>query len=99
MRENEWKADLFLSYLFPIPSTYQYNRIVIVLDQSYRKNFAFLQEKDPRIVFADPGKYVCCFSSIMFFWARPFCFVAGLPLFHSRLSPLPDSVPPFPIHP
>ncbi|GAB5037288.1 2-c-methyl-d-erythritol 4-phosphate cytidylyltransferase [Nannochloropsis oceanica] len=32
------------------------NRIVIVLDQSYRKDFAFLQETDPRIVFADPGK-------------------------------------------
>jgi hypothetical protein len=31
------------------------NRIVIVLDQSYRKDFAFLQEMDPRIVFADPG--------------------------------------------
>lgn len=30
--------------------------IVIVLDKAYRPDFAFLQEKDPRIVFADPGK-------------------------------------------
>ena len=37
-------------------------RIVIVLDQSYRKDFAFLQEQDPRIVFADPGKYVHAFA-------------------------------------
>ncbi|EWM22399.1 2-c-methyl-d-erythritol 4-phosphate cytidylyltransferase [Nannochloropsis gaditana] len=32
------------------------NRIVIVLDKSYRQEFSFLQEEDPRIVFADPGK-------------------------------------------
>lgn len=32
------------------------HRIVIVLDKAYRPDFAFLQEKDPRIVFADPGE-------------------------------------------
>lgn len=37
------------------PSTVSY-RIVIVMDQSYRKDYAYLAEKDKRIVFADPGK-------------------------------------------
>jgi len=41
---------------FPFHTITNTNRIVIVLDQSYRKDFAFLQETDPRIVFADPGK-------------------------------------------
>jgi len=38
-----------------LPSS-PYSRIVIVLDESYRQDYKFLTEKDPRIVFADPGK-------------------------------------------
>jgi hypothetical protein len=70
-----------------------------VLDQIYRNDFAFLQAKDPRIVFADPGKYVyvsyVSFSEL--FVRAPFCrFAAGLPLFTSTQSPLVYSLPPSP---
>ena len=49
-----------------IHSSSHIHRIVIVLDQSYRKDFAYLQENDKRIVFADPGKWV---SALDIWWS------------------------------